>query len=79
MKALITFLLGLGVIGYAIVIAWVVFGIGIAIYGLYLAFSASIILGIIVFVIEPSPWIIGMVMFFMHKNIPQILMDYLNQ
>jgi len=79
MKGLVGFILGLGVIGYALLLAWVFFALAMVVYGLYLAFSASIILGIIVFLVEPSPLIIGLVMFFMHKNIAQMIMDFLNK
>lgn len=52
--------------------------IGCTIYGLYLAFSASIILGFVVLLIEPSPLIIGLVMFVWHKNLAQMIIDYLS-
>jgi len=49
------------------------------IYGLYLAFSASIILGLIVLIVEPSPAIIGLVMLFFDKNLAQMIVDFLNK
>ena len=79
MKALVGFLLSLGVIGYLMIFAWVIFCLCMAIYGLYLAFSASILLGIVALIVEPSPLVIGLVMFFFHKNLAQVIMDYLNK
>lgn len=59
-------------------LAFVLLLLASTVYGLYLAFSASIILGIIVFICEPSPAVIGLVMFFFDKNIPELLMQWLN-
>lgn len=53
--------------------------IGTAIYGLVLAFSASIILGIITLFVEPAPLIFGLVMLFFDKNLPELIMQFLNQ
>lgn len=50
--------------------------VGISIYGLYLAFSASIALGIIALIVEPSPFIIGLLMIFVDYNLPQAIIDY---
>lgn len=36
-------------------------GIGLSIYGLVLAFKASVVLGVIVLVVEPSPLVLGLV------------------
>ena len=79
MKALIGFLAGLGVLGYLLMVMWILFALAMAIYGLYLAFSASIILGIIVLLVEPSPLLIGLVMVFFHKNLAQMLIDFLTK
>lgn len=35
--------------------------VGFWIYGLYLAFSASVILGVIVLILEPSPFVLGVI------------------
>lgn len=48
-------------------LAWICLPVGLigfTIYGLYVAFSASVILGIIVLIIEPSPLVIGIVAMF---------------
>ena len=79
MKGLIALLASLGIIGYLLILAWVVFAIVAAVYGLYLAFSASILLGIVVFIVEPSPLVIGLVMMFFHKNLAQMLIDFLTK
>ncbi len=76
---LIAALAGMGLIGVVLAIAIAFFAIGLTLYGLWLAFSASIILGIIVLFVEPSPFIIGAVMFFWDKNLAQMLIDFLNQ
>lgn len=54
----------LGLLMAAIVGIVVFLTLGMAIYGLYLAFSASVILGIIVLVLEPAPWVLGLIGFF---------------
>lgn len=41
----------------------------LSVYGLILAFKASIILGIIAFVLEPSPLVIGVVAYFGGMNV----------
>ncbi len=79
MKALFGFLAGLGVLGYLLMVLWVLFALVAAIYGLYLALCASILLGVVVFLVEPSPLIIGLVMIFFHKNLAQMLIDFLNK
>lgn len=78
MKALVGVLAGMGLIG-ALLIFGLAFGsIALTIYGMYLAFSASIILGIVVFLVEPSPFVIGAVMFFFHTNLAEAIMTFLN-
>jgi hypothetical protein len=44
---------------------------GLSIYGLVLAFQASVILGIVALIIEPSPLVIGLVMFFGGVNLAE--------
>jgi hypothetical protein len=53
-------------------------GLALTIHGLYLAFSASIVLGIIVLIVEPSPLIISLVYIAFGKNIPQMILQWLN-
>lgn len=71
-------LAGMGLVGIILAIALAIFAVGLTFYGLWLAFSASIILGILVLFVEPSPFIIGFVMFFWDKNLAQMLIDFLN-
>lgn len=79
MKALMGALAGMGIIGVLLMVGIWAGLIASTIYGLYLAFSASIILGIIVLIVEPSPLVIGLVMLFFHKNLAQMLLDFLNK
>lgn len=67
------------IIGFLLVLSLWALGIICTLYGLYLAFSASIVLGIIVFIVEPSPFIIGAVMLFFDKNLAQMIVDFLNK
>lgn len=79
MKALMGFLAGAGILGFfALIALWVTLVFG-TIYGVYLAFSASIILGIIVLFVEPAPLIIGLVMMFMHVNLATEIMSWIAQ
>lgn len=79
MKALMGALAGMGVIGFILIFALWATLILSTVYGLYLAFSASILLGIIVLIVEPSPLIIGLVMLFFHKDLAQMLIEFLNK
>lgn len=79
MKAIISSLAAIPFIGVLLVFCLAIFSIVCSIYGLYLAFSASIILGIVVLLIEPSPFIIGLIMFFFDKNLAQMLLDFLTK
>lgn len=78
MKRKITVSGPLGALFFLSVMSFWLFMVGVTVYGLYLAFSASILLGIVVLVVEPSPAIIGLVMLFFEKNLAQALIDYLN-
>lgn len=70
-------LLGLIVVLGALVLA---FGaIGLSIYGLVLAFQASVILGLLALFIEPFPLVFGVAMFFFSTNIPQLIMEMVNK
>jgi hypothetical protein len=76
-------LLSLGAIG-TILYVLICFGmLGLtffgSIYGLYLAFSASVLLGVLCIFIQPSPLVIGLVMLFFHKNVAQMIMDALSK
>lgn len=52
-----------------IFLTWWLSAIGLTIYGLYLAFSASIVLGVIVLVVEPTPFILGVLALFGHPEV----------
>jgi hypothetical protein len=78
MKTLIGLMSGLGALSGILVFLAGFFSFGMSIYGLYLAFSASIVLGILAFLIQPSPLVFGVVMFFFDKNLPQMIVDFLN-
>lgn len=47
------------------------------IYGLYLAFSASIILGVIVLIVEPLPLILGIIGAFGHPEVARRIAEWL--
>ncbi len=61
----------------AIGISLAILAIGISVYGAVLAFKASIILGIITLVIEPAPFVFGIVAIF-GTNIPDIIQNWIN-
>ena len=77
------FLAGFGVIGIMVYVAlcfgFAAFMIYATICGLYLAFSASVLLGIIVFFVQPSPCVIGLVMIFFHKDLAQAIIEFLTK
>lgn len=52
-------------------------GIGISIYGAVLAFKASIILGVIVLIVEPSPFVIGLCAIF-GKDVAGAIQNWIN-
>lgn len=79
MKALTALIMSIPIVGVLLLIAFWVLLLVSTVYGLYLAFSASIILGIIVFIVEPSPLIIGLVMIFFDKNLAQMIVEFLNK
>lgn len=67
------------VVGFLLVLAMWVLGIVGTLVGLYLAFSASILLGIIVLFVEPMPLVIGLVYLFMNVDLAQKIMDFLTK
>ena len=79
MKALMGALMAIPVLGVFLVFGLWASLLLLTVYGLYLAFSASIVLGIIAFIVEPSQLIFGLVMFFFHKNLAQMLLDLLSK
>jgi hypothetical protein len=67
-----------------LVSALIVFSIALLIlggtfYGIYLGFSASVILGIIILFIEPLPLIFGLVQLFGHVNLAQKIVEWFNK
>lgn len=68
-------IIGGSILTYVILL---VIGLGLTIHGLYLAFSASIVIGIIAIVVEPSPLIISLVYIAFGKNIPQMILQWLS-
>lgn len=68
MKTLVAFFGGLGILG---ICALVFLPLIASIYGLILAFHASIILGVLVLLVEPSPLILGALAFFGHPEVAQ--------
>lgn len=48
-----------------------------SIYGLYLAFSASIVLGVVVLLLEPSPLILGLVALCGNPDVAQRIATWL--
>ena len=59
-------------------IAFTLAVLGFTVYGLYLAFSASILLGILTLIVEPSPLVFGIAMAFWKINLPVMLMAWIN-
>ena len=49
--------------------AFLLFVIGASFFGLYLAFSASVLLGILVLIVEPAPLVIGLWYIFFGVNL----------
>lgn len=55
-----------------------VLSLGLTVYGLYLAFSASIILGIVVLLIEPTPLILAVIALTAKPDICEAIAKWLN-
>jgi hypothetical protein len=51
--------------------------VGVSVYGLVLAFKASIILGIIALIVEPSPLVFGMAALY-GTNVPEAIQNWIN-
>jgi hypothetical protein len=79
MKTLFKGLLALGGVGIFLAILTAFGMFAATIYGLYLAFSASIILGIVVLFVEPMPLIIGLCALLAHKDLAQMIVDALHK
>jgi hypothetical protein len=64
--------------GSLVILLWLaifVVSLSLTIHGLYLAFSASIVLGICALILEPSPLIISLIYLAFHYNIPQKIVE----
>jgi hypothetical protein len=70
---------GMGVLAALIYIGIALGMLGLTIYGIYLAFCASIILGIIVFFTPPSGLIIGACQFLFGKDLAFIIVEFLTK
>lgn len=83
--ALFTFFAGLGIAGFVMLFLLLLFPIAMIVYGLYLTFSASILLGIVVLllgrmkIVQSFPFFVGTIMFFFDKNLAQMLVDFLTK
>jgi hypothetical protein len=53
------------------------FVISVSMYGLVLAFKASLLIGVLALFIEPAPFVIGMMYLFSDINLAQKLADFL--
>lgn len=73
------FLAAIPVVGFFLVLAVWALGIIGTLVGLYLAFSASILLGIIVLIVEPAPLVIGLVYLFMGIDLAAKIMEALTK
>jgi hypothetical protein len=69
---------GIGVGLMMFYLAVILCAIGFSIYGIYIAFCASIIMGIICFFTPPSGLIVGLVYFVWGKDIPQLIVNWLS-
>lgn len=74
MKNLITFAASLGIFG---VLALIFLPLALTIYGVVLAFKASIVLGVLALLIEPSPFILGVLALFGHPDTAQKIANWL--
>ena len=63
-----------GLAALLLIAFWVTF-FATSLYGLYLAFSASIILGIVILVIEPLPLLFGALMLFFNLDLASKIME----
>jgi hypothetical protein len=67
-------------LGASFAILFIVFSlicVALTVHGLYLAFSASIILGIVAFFVEPAPLIFSLVYLVWGKNLPEMIVKWL--
>lgn len=66
-----------GLFGVLFVFLLWAFPICMSIYGLVLAFRASLILGVLVFVIQPAPFILGVLGLFGHPQVAKMIATWI--
>lgn len=66
-----------GFLAFLILVSFVLSIIGLNLYGIYLAFSASILLGIVVLLLEPSGLILGLIAVSGHADIAHKLASFI--
>ena len=79
MKAVTGLFVSMGLLGIVLYVGVILGLLATTVYGLYLAFSASILLGVIVMFVQPTPFLIGIVMLCFHKNLAQMAIDFLTK
>ena len=72
-------LASLGAFGVVLILALSFGLIGLSLYGIVLAFSASVLLGIAVLFIEPLPLVIGLVKVFAHIDLAHRIVEFFNK
>lgn len=72
-------LASLGGIGILLAVLMAFGVIGLSLYGLVLAFSASIILGVVTLFVEPLPLVIGLVKVFAHIDLAHRIVEFFNK
>lgn len=70
-------LVGFGIFAVLINVVISLGAVCTAIYGLILAFKASVLLGIIVLLVEPSPFILGVAGLLGHPDLAQRIAHFL--
>jgi uncharacterized membrane protein YvlD (DUF360 family) len=58
--------------------AMALFTAGLSIYGIYLAFCASVILGIVTLFVSPAGLTFGAVQVFLHTNLPVMIVQWIS-
>lgn len=72
-KTAMNFFAGFGLVGIVVgvlaIICLAFTPIALSVYGIYLAFSASLVLGVLVLVVEPTPFVLGLLAVFGHTEV----------
>lgn len=69
-------LASMGVFGIVLLVLFAFGTIGLSLYGLVLAFSASIVLGLVTLFVEPLPFVIGLVKVFAHIDLAHRIVEF---